>query len=193
MKFVARLAAILAILVLALGVGVYAYARSLPSTWHVVAEAKADAPRAKVIGALMTPAEWSHWMNVGAVGAEVTYETFGPTTGVGAGQTWSSPGTFGRMEISGLVEGGIEYKMTMEASETPAHGSIRYMEDASGAKLVWTDDGDMTGMPLAGLMATVMEKSLAPQLGHALEQLDGYAQGLPDPPVGAEPVPAAAP
>ena len=60
------------------------------------------------------------------------------------------------LEVDGVVTevlpDGIAYTMTMETSETPAEGAIRWAQDGDQVELIWVDEGDMSKLFLGGLL-----------------------------------------
>ena len=176
MKLLLRILGALGVVALLGAVGLYVYAGTLPTTWHVSVSRDLAAPPEAIGPLVATPASWSRWMNGPPADAHgTTFTPSGPAAGPGAGQAWEGPGTHGKMEIATVDSAGITYTMVMEDSQTPAHGSIAWTAHGTGTTVTWTDEGDFSGVSLGGIFVGMMEKGLTEHIGLALDELGKVA------------------
>lgn len=152
------------------------YGATQPSTWHVERSRTIDAAPADVLALLEDMEAWPKWAGGEEADAPGTTYTWGATKrGVGASYSWKSDGSSGTIALTRVDAEGVAYEMVMEASETPAKGTLRLAPDGAGTKVTWTDDGDFGMGPVGGLMAPMMEQALGPHFEGGLERLGAMA------------------
>lgn len=141
-----------------------------PATWSVEQRRVLEAEPDVVAEWVAFPVRWPEWIH-GVEGAGAEWAPFGPPSGVGAGQAWRSSRSEGRMEVVAATPTSLEYRLTLPAGTTVATGSLRWSRVDRGTEVVWTDAGDYTGKPFAGLWVGPMARRVELQMKAALRML----------------------
>lgn len=174
MKLLKRILTGLAgLLVLLLVIGLF-----LPSTWRVERSVtiKASPDRiAPMIADLHQWKNWAAWNNEMDPTMVTTYE--GPEAGVGATMRWRGDEMgFGTLVIRAVEPGRIEYDMTMEEQQTPAHGQFLLVAEGDATRLTWIDEGDMGWFIPGRYFRPMLESMLGEHFDIGLGKLKALAE-----------------
>jgi len=173
-----RIAAGFGLLVVVAMIVAWVASGARPATWEVEQRRVISGSPAQVAAWVAAPGRWPEWIH-GDEGAGAEWTAFGPSSGVGAGQAWRSSRSEGRMEVVAATDSGLDYRLALPAGTTVATGSLRWSAVEGGTEVVWTDRGDYTGKPFAGLWVGPMGRRVELQMKAALRLLGERVTATP--------------
>lgn len=169
------LAALVAFLVLVLGVGF-----ALPGTWSARREAVVAAPPDSVFPFLDVLERWDRW----SPWPDVEIERTGPARGQGATMTWDDPfagdGRFVLVESDPPRR--LGYRVDVEGGSMVTRGRFELAATPGGTRVVWWEEGDFGWNPLMGYAALSMHRVQGAELERGLARLRAVVETgeLPD-------------
>ncbi len=174
MKIVQWTLAVVGILALALvGIGFF-----LPSRFEVARSTVINAPAEKVYDLIADPRLWAKWSawNERDPSMDVTFA--GPPFGQGAKWSWKSKseGT-GAMEFTRVEPNRrVEYSLLFADFGMRSAGAFTLDAAPGGAKVTWTNTGDVGTNPLKHYLAVMMDRMVGPDFERGLANLKALAE-----------------
>jgi len=148
-----------------------ALALLLPARWEVERDVRIEAPVALVHQHINDFHAWRDWATPSAGGSAVKYVYEGPSSGVGAVQSWRSRDGKGRMEITrSEPEGGVWYRAAIDNVEPNGSGSLTYEVDGAATRVIWRGEGQLWPI-IGGIFAGTVESGVAAYYDYALANL----------------------
>jgi uncharacterized protein YndB with AHSA1/START domain len=174
MKFIQWSLAILGIVVL----GIVAAGFFLPSRFDVSRSIAIEASADKVYDLIADPRlwkGWSVWMRRDPA-MDVNYS--GPPFGQGAKWAWKSKSEGdGNMEFTRVVPNKrVEYTLYLPALKLASSGTFAIEPVGKGARVTWTNGGDVGSNPLKHYLAWQMDRLVGPDFEAGLANLKALAQ-----------------
>ena len=153
----------------------------MPGHWHVERSIVVQAAPSTVFrleNDLQRWAEWSWWNETVDPSLRRSFQRGAPTAGVGAAMAWHGDEIGeGRLTITESVPDRLlRYDLVLEHDSFLTHGTIVIDARASGALVVWTDDGELGWNPLLRLMGPWVEHAVGEDFERGLAGLKRVAE-----------------
>jgi uncharacterized protein YndB with AHSA1/START domain len=145
----------------------------LPTDFEARAERVVDVPPEALFRYLDSPEGWRDW----TTWPESGLERSGPPRGEGASISWDDrelgSGSFTLTRVSEPER--VEYRVEVGGAML-TEGAITLEAEADGARIRWTERGDLGNNPLMGWWALSMERAQSDELAKSLERLEAAAE-----------------
>ena len=173
-----RLLKWLAIVLIALVLGLVAGGYALSPKFTAVRSTTINAPADKIYGLIADPREWKRWSvwNRRDPAMDITYS--GPASGAGAVWEWKSKSEGdGRMTFTAAEPGKrVAFELFFPDFGTTSTGTLELAPAGGGTRVTWTMNGDMGSNPLYRWMALFMDKMVGPDFEAGLANLKALAE-----------------
>jgi uncharacterized protein YndB with AHSA1/START domain len=167
------LAAIGAIALVIVGAGFF-----LPSAFLVQRSVVINAPDDRIYDYIVEPKEWTKWSVWTRRDPKMDITYGGPPFGQGARWSWKSKSEgSGTMEFTRVEPNRrIEYSLMFPEFGMRSTGEFRIEPGAGGARVTWTNAGDVGTNPLKHYLAAAMDHIVGPDFESGLANLKALAE-----------------
>ena len=174
MKVLQWTLAVIGILALAIvGTGFF-----IPSRFEVARSTVINAPAEKVYDLIADPRLWAKWSAWNERDPSMDVAFSGPPFGQGAKWSWKS-----RSEGNGTMEftrvepnRRVEYSLWFPEYGMKSGGAFTLDAAPTGAKVTWTNAGDVGTNPLKHYLAMMMDRMVGPDFERGLANLKALAE-----------------
>lgn len=174
MKIIQWTLAVVGILALALvGIGFF-----LPSRFEVARSTVINAPAEKIYDLIADPRLWSKWSAWSERDPAMDINYSGPPFGQGAKWSWKSKSEgSGTMEFTRVEPNRrVEYTLSFTEYGMKSGGAFTLDGAAPGARVTWTNSGDVGTNPLKHYLAVMMDRLVGPDFERGLANLKALAE-----------------
>ena len=141
----------------------------LPGTWEVERSLDVPAVPEQVFAYVNEVSLWEAWTDW----PDAAPERFGPSSGVGAGRSWSDPefgdGVFTIVES--VTAERVRYRVEVESGSMITEGTIDLDPIEDGTRVTWRETGDFGWNPILGYVARAMDRLQGREMEVGLERL----------------------
>lgn len=150
----------------------------LPGTWRAEASARIPASPEEIFLYLDSPAEWNQWTTLPATGVRIV----GTPSGEGSGFIWDDPelGSGAFTIIEAREPELIRYQVRMQNGAMQIDGALQLSPEKGGARILWTESGNLGANPLMGYWALSMNRMQTAELEKSLDRLLGIVLNVTD-------------
>lgn len=145
----------------------------LPRSWSVERTRTMRAPPERVqefLEDLKTWDAWTPWSKTRDGTLVVTYD--GPPRGAGSRMSWEGQLLgFGSLTLVKSSPQGVAYEIQFRGVEQVTHGALALAPDPTGARVTWTDGGELGWNPIMRVFAPLFEAKLATDFDAGLSRL----------------------
>ena len=175
MKWIKRIAAIVAVVVVILALVGFA----LPGHYQVSRSTVVKASTGAVfepISDLTTWPEWTAWNTAKYPDMKVTFE--GRPAQMGSSYSWvGSTSGKGKLVLTGVdPEQGIDYELDFDDGAFLCNGSISFVPEGEAVRVTWTMGGDLGWNPINRYFGLLMDGMMGPDFETGLKQLKARAE-----------------
>lgn len=148
----------------------------IPDTWQVTRTMTMHATSQQIYPYVSNFREWENWSPWNASkDPSLEYTYTGPTTGVGAKQTWTSHkmGNGWMQFTAASPETGVAYDIfiDMNTMQSTLHGNIAFATEGDLTTVTWTDSGQANGSFFKRWMSLMIKPMLGKDIDAALSGL----------------------
>ncbi len=135
----------------------------LPDRYHIARDLSTTAPLERIQPLLADLTRWPEWSPWEKTDSTIVTTLGTVTSGPGASQSWTDKSGGGRLELTRVKPGRVEYDVYFADSPTPNH-SVMSAEPGPNGTLVlnWSMDGEMNMPGVGPYFALLTGKMIGP-------------------------------